>query len=87
MRFFNRKESHPPVPQPQRTALALVEYQDHETGNKHWDVKLNDRSITDDYGFRSLDEAKAAYVRRLAIERGEIRIGFSQYTIEEILLP
>jgi len=75
--------------------IELVEYLDNETGHKHWDVKIGRRgsfalrtsSITDDYGFKDRDSAVAAYTRLLAIERGELKVGLSFYTIAEAEIP
>lgn len=85
MKLFRPEEPVKPV-KPQKT-VRLVEYLDYSTGKKHWDVFFERMSITDDYGFSSLEEARAAYVRKLAIERGEIKVGLSKVILEEAMIP
>ena len=53
----------PPNPAPVAKAkdcLQLIERTFHPEKQKHWDVTVNDRSITDDYGFDSLEKATDA---------------------------
>jgi hypothetical protein len=92
--FFKRKQVQ--RPQGPRVRVELVEYIDNETAKKHWDVRCHTRgfsglvsmhSITDDYGFQDYEEAQKAYHRRLAIERGELKVGLSRYTLAEAEVP
>jgi hypothetical protein len=92
--FFKRKQQV--RPQGPRVRIELVEYINMETAKKHWDVRCHTRgvsgfvhthSITDDYGFEDYEEAQKAYHRRLAIERGELKVGLSRYTLAEAEIP
>jgi hypothetical protein len=93
--WFNRKQARP-APQGPRCVIRLVEYVDQESGVKHWDVLKRYRceyglqstiSMTDDYGYKTYSEALAAYQRYLAIERGEIKVGYAKYTVAEAHIP